>query len=138
MSPERTLANLHFASPPWVQQSVNGFFYAAAMVSLAVLAAWVAAPSKDYSLGPAEAELATSSIGSLAVGMPVELREAGSERRTGVVVKFLRRDDGVRAVELAVVRWAQVADDAPASETAVPLAALEAAMQAAPQLASRR
>lgn len=135
MSPERTLANLHFAPPPWVQQSVNGFLYAAAMVSLAVLAAWVAAPSKGYALGPAEAELATSSIGPLAVGMPVELRGAGSERRTGEVVKFIRRDDGVRAVELAVVRWSEPSF---AAESVVALTALEAVTQTAPQLASRR
>lgn len=136
MSPDATLRTLHSAPAPWVLLSVNGLSYGAAMVLLALAAAWVAAPSRGYALGPSEAELATTSIGPLAVGMQVERLTDDSERRSGVVVKFIRRDAGARAADLAVVRWT---DAAQPRESAEPLAVLKADDPASlPRYAQRR
>lgn len=60
-----------------------------------------------YALREGEAELTTTSIGALEIGMPVRGKADGS---TGRVIKFIRRDVGGRAADLAVVQWEAAAE----------------------------
>jgi hypothetical protein len=107
--------------------------YVLAAVALGCAALWVAMPEQGYALTPGEAELDTVSIGKLEVGMPVRLKPSEGAGPTGTVVKFIRRDEGGRSTELAVVAWVE---EEGAPQRPAPLAALEpldagAAMQVA-------
>jgi hypothetical protein len=90
------------------------YILCAALLASAALA--VAQPAGGYALRDGEAELSTTSLGQLEIGMPVRGRADGS---TGTVIKFIRRDVGGRAADLAVVQW-EAAEQQPE-----PLAALE-------------
>ena len=89
--------------------------YILSVLFLAAGALWFAQPTQGYALQQGEAELSTSSIGKLEVGMQVRT-SAGAR---GSVIKFIRRDLGSRAADLAVVQWDEQ------GPSAAPLSALE-------------
>lgn len=101
-------------------------------LALAGAAGWLAfgEPAPRYQLRAGEAELETVSIGALEVGMPVRL--ADEPGPAGTVLHFIRRDEGGRSADLAVVQWSEGAP------RAVPLTALQPLdAGVAPHLATR-